>query len=269
MNQNSQFDNKWVSTLNKDKSEEFSVFIKPGHKAKTQRQLFLYQYYSFIKDRFGDSAVRNSLEVGCGRGTVSLYFNLYDGSAITLTDISESAIDLAKRNISHHQASGEAVVAGADKLPFKNDSFDLVFSIGLLEHLDNYQEVVNEKYRVLEPGGMVASLNIPKKTSVQILNSWYRRVLGLFGRKESLKADYYRNEDSPEQYRQAFLKAGFKEVEVYYMTPLPLFTPLWAPIEYLVTLLYRLILFVRAAFLIHPFVAGKRTSQSHMIIARK
>lgn len=266
---NSQFDEKWSQTLKRDVSEEFTVFVEKGAAPTTQRQLFLYQYYTYIRRMFGDKKILDTLEVGCGRGTVSLYFNVYEGSNITLTDVSEGAIDLAKKNIAYHHGRGTAFVASADSLPLGDDGFDLVFSIGLLEHMDEYDQVVREKYRVLRTGGMVASLNIPKKPSIQALNTAYRSIVRLLGGGAMLKKDYYRNNHTPEMFRKAFERAGFTDIVVVYMTPFPLFTPLPRSVEHVVTLLYRAMLYVRSFFMRHPFVTNRFVAQAHMITARK
>ena len=39
------------------------------------------------------------------------------------------------------------------KLPFENNSFDLIFCSEVLEHLDDYHLALNEIHRVLKPGG--------------------------------------------------------------------------------------------------------------------
>lgn len=268
-NRNEQFDSKWSQTLGGSTSEEFNVFIQKGNVPQTQRQLFLYQYYTYIKQKLGNVKLADVLEVGCGRGTVSQYFNVYDGARITLTDVSESAIDLAKHNLAENGATGTALVANADNLPLPSHSFDLVFSIGLLEHLDDYDAIVWEKFRVLRSGGMVASLNIPKKRSIQSMNTWYRAILKLLGSRVELKKDYYRNSHTPEQFVASFERAGFVDIKMVYMTPFPIFTPLprWA--ERAVTYVYRFTLALRRPFMEHPFSTNRYVGQAHMVIARK
>lgn len=47
----------------------------------------------------------------------------------------------------------EAKLATAERLPYENDTFDVVFSDNVLEHLDNPNSVFAEVSRVLKPGG--------------------------------------------------------------------------------------------------------------------
>lgn len=265
---NHQFDVKWASTLNSDSSEEFSIFVPVGKTARTQRQLFLQQYFYIIRKHLEQRPSAKILEMGCGRGTLSLYFALYHKAEVTLCDLSESAVALAKANFAFHNAQGIIEVAPAEKTPFAANYFDLVFSIGLLEHLDNYQLIVDEKFRLLKSGAVVASLNIPKKKSIQVLNTMYRRFLKIFGFNR-LKSDYYRNAQTPEDYKKAFEKAGFVDCKVLHVAPFPIFTPLPKPLEYFLTLIYRCLILVRSSYKSEPFEASTCTAQAHFIFARK
>ena len=47
------------------------------------------------------------------------------------------------------------IVADAASLPFEDDSFDLIFSSNVLEHVENLDEAFAEMKRVLTPGGIM------------------------------------------------------------------------------------------------------------------
>ena len=273
MKHNDQFDHKWSQASKKDKTEESYVFVPTGSRPVTQRQLFLYQYYTLIKGKMmqGVGAVQSQkvLEMGCGRGTVSLYFALYDSCFVSLCDVSRPAVELAKENFIHFGAQGTIEESAAEHTPFATSEFDLVFSIGLLEHLEDYQAIVDEKFRVVRSGGMVASLNIPQKQSIQILNTWYRKILTFFGQQDTLKPDYYRNAQTPEMYRDAFVRAGFVDCTIVSVTPFPIFTPLPVLLEHGMTYFYRSLLVIRGFFLTHPFVTNRKVGQAHFIFAKK
>lgn len=49
------------------------------------------------------------------------------------------------------------VVSDISRLPFKDNSIDAILNIAVLEHVKNSEEVVDEIYRVLKPGGEVYS----------------------------------------------------------------------------------------------------------------
>jgi ubiquinone/menaquinone biosynthesis C-methylase UbiE len=89
----------------------------------------------------------NALEVGCGTGAItSKYRPLV--SKLLVTDISEK---LATKTASKNNCEGEG--ADATKLPYEDQSFDLVVSSECVEHSPNPALAVSEMCRVLAPGG--------------------------------------------------------------------------------------------------------------------
>jgi glycosyltransferase involved in cell wall biosynthesis/2-polyprenyl-3-methyl-5-hydroxy-6-metoxy-1,4-benzoquinol methylase len=96
----------------------------------------------------GDSV----LEVGCGTGYLALEL-ARRGRAVTGIDVSKVAVDLARRHAEGTQARFE--VASALDLPFPDGSFDLVFSVEVMEHLHaaDASAHLREAARVLRSGG--------------------------------------------------------------------------------------------------------------------
>jgi SAM-dependent methyltransferase len=95
---------------------------------------------------------RTVLEVGCGAG-VDLARFAKGGAIVTGVDLTASAIDLAKANFAQQNLSGEFFVADGEKLPFPDDSFDLVFAHGVVQYAADPAKLVSECRRVLKPGG--------------------------------------------------------------------------------------------------------------------
>lgn len=52
----------------------------------------------------------------------------------------------------------EVADIGKEPLPYKEGSFDVVFSKSLIEHLTNPENLINEAYRVLKPGGRLITM---------------------------------------------------------------------------------------------------------------
>ena len=95
---------------------------------------------------------RQVLEVGCGAG-VDLARFARGGANVTGVDLAASAIALARANFDQQQLRGRFEVADAERLPFPDTSFDLVYAHGVVQYTANPQAVVSECYRVLRPGG--------------------------------------------------------------------------------------------------------------------
>lgn len=97
---------------------------------------------------------QNFLEIGCGGGGHSSYFKKM-GANITSVDLTpERVISTAKKfSLIEPTDKGLVCVADAENLPFKNDSFDIVYSNGVLHHSENTGKCFEEVYRVLKPSG--------------------------------------------------------------------------------------------------------------------
>jgi len=95
------------------------------------------------------------LEVGCGNGEVARYIaRTYRGNVIGV-DVDPEQIRIARGNddgIPHL----EFFEADSTSLPFENDSFDVVLSLGVLHHISNWQDALEEIKRVLRGGGYFA-----------------------------------------------------------------------------------------------------------------
>ena len=265
-----EFNEKWGDIVKKEENgEEISIFVDLGKEPETFRQFHSLAYFDFIRETIKGRDYKKSLEVGCGRGTSSLYLNKYLGMDVSLVDISEDAIKLAKYNFDKFGVEGNIEVADSEKMSYEDASFDLTVSIGLAEHFKDYTQLFREQHRVLRPGGMMISLNIPKKTSVQnlnFINKFFRRI---FLNDKLVKKDYFRNEDSPEDYKKAAQDAGFSKVHTVYVNDFPLFTPFSKKIERRMVDSYNKIYRKRKKNKKYPLRASKIIAASHFLIAEK
>lgn len=92
------------------------------------------------------------LEIGCGLGTDGAQF-ARAGADYTGVDLTEASIELARTRFELLGLKGEFRVADAEKLDFADNTFDLVYSHGVLHHTPDTGMAVKEIHRVLKPGG--------------------------------------------------------------------------------------------------------------------
>lgn len=92
------------------------------------------------------------LEIGCGMGTDGAQF-AKAGANYTGIDLTDAAVELARKRFQVSGLKGEFRVADAERLDFAEASFDLVYSHGVLHHTPDIEAAVREIHRVLKPGG--------------------------------------------------------------------------------------------------------------------
>jgi len=103
------------------------------------------------------------LDNGCGPGKLSLV--IPEGNVIVGSDISFDMLREAKKKIKY------LVRAQAEKLPFKDKTFDVVYTDSVLHHLKNPEEGVKEIFRVLKDDGVA----VVSETHDALVNRKLRR----------------------------------------------------------------------------------------------
>ncbi len=95
-----------------------------------------------------------ALEVGAGTGFFLL--NLAQAGVLSegeVTDLSPGMVQVAVRNGRSLGLQVDGRVADAERLPYDDDSFDLVVGHAVLHHIPDVEQAVREVLRVLRPGG--------------------------------------------------------------------------------------------------------------------
>lgn len=120
------------------------------------------------------------LDWGCGNGWFSYYLLQRGFVNVTSYGYGWDSIDPARRLIpSLNYVNGESnPLSNPSELPFKNDSFDLIFSIGVLEHVhetggDQVMSMM-EINRILEDGGRFFCYHLPNRFT------WIEFLKGMF-----------------------------------------------------------------------------------------
>jgi ubiquinone/menaquinone biosynthesis C-methylase UbiE len=90
------------------------------------------------------------LELGCGTGHWTKFF-IENGFELTATDISDVMLKHARQK----KLQAQILKADSEKLPFTDESFDVVSTITMMEFVTDQDKVLSEIYRVLKPHGYV------------------------------------------------------------------------------------------------------------------
>ncbi len=113
----------------------------------------------------------NALEIGAGTGYLSL--NLMQAGVInklTATDISPGMLEALAANAKNLGLASRVKTkpVDAEKLPFKDNSFDLVFGHAILHHIPDLDQAFREFHRVLKPGGKIFFAGEPSRRGDQL-----------------------------------------------------------------------------------------------------
>lgn len=101
---------------------------------------------------FASASGLKVLEIGCGLGTDGAQF-AEAGADYTGVDLTEAAVELARKRFELFDLPGRFQTADAENLDFADESFDLVYSHGVLHHTPETEKAIKEIHRVLRPGG--------------------------------------------------------------------------------------------------------------------
>ncbi|MFC1710094.1 class I SAM-dependent methyltransferase [Patescibacteria group bacterium] len=120
------------------------------------------------------------LDIGCGEGT--RLSKVVGNSKAYGIDISRVAIKKAKDSY----PKINFIRGDVEKLPYKDEMFDLVYSAFVLEHLDDPEKVLNEAIRVTKNKGVIVlvapNYGAPSRISPPNNNSRLAKLIGGFAK---------------------------------------------------------------------------------------
>ncbi|MES2179191.1 MAG: class I SAM-dependent methyltransferase [Gemmatimonadota bacterium] len=155
-----------------------------------------YEIYApWMKTVMGYDGYRGKsvLEIGYGQGTDLMQF-AKGGAKVTGVDLSPTHQRLARKRFELAGIPADLRLADAETLPFPDATFDVVYSFGVIHHTPGTQDVINEIYRVLKPGGkaILAVYHRHSVFSAVFAARWLREKSW---RSDSLESAYWRIEE--------------------------------------------------------------------------
>jgi len=125
------------------------------------------------------------IDVACGTGDIAKLFleNVNKFSKITCIDPNKGMINKGKEKLSKYN-SLSWIIAPAEKLPIKDNSFDFyTISFGL-RNTKNLDKSLAEAYRVLKPGGRFLCLEFSKiqNSGLNLIYKNYSKIIPTIGK---------------------------------------------------------------------------------------
>jgi SAM-dependent methyltransferase len=105
------------------------------------------------------------LEIGCGVGAVlAVLGQEFPGVVLHGVDIEPKQLEFARGHLQRAGVDATLLEADARALPFEDESFDHVWMMWFLEHVDDPPEVLREAGRVLGLGGRITAIEVDYAT---------------------------------------------------------------------------------------------------------
>jgi ubiquinone/menaquinone biosynthesis C-methylase UbiE len=176
--------------------------------------------FSYYLD-FEKLAGRDVLEVGCGSGfAVQLFAEA--GAHVTAVDLTGWAVETTRRRLDAFDLEANVSQGDAEQLPFEDDSFDLVFSWGVIHHTSDMDQALSELVRVCRPGGQIVIMVYNRHSLFFVVYRAFARFLPLWrrlglhfegaraGEREGLIARHF----TPRELEEKLTAAGLTQVVV-------------------------------------------------------
>ena len=127
---------------------------------------------------------RRALDLACGTGYAAIGLAAaHLADEVHASDLSMKMLERCRDNARGARAAVRLALSDAERLPYADDSFDLVVARGALHHVPSPLDALKEIRRVLEPGGVAIVLAEPTApgerqvaavvgTAYRALNAW-------------------------------------------------------------------------------------------------
>lgn len=146
--------------------ESFLAWNKALHASRPFDRIYPYDRY----------VGRQVLEIGCGMGCMAMNW-AKAGAQITAVDLNAVAVEQTRRRFDLYGLQGRIQQADGNGLEFEDNTFDYVYSWGVLHHSPDLGRSLQEMMRVLKPGGEFALMlyyrpSIMYWVSIRLFEGW-------------------------------------------------------------------------------------------------
>ena len=172
-------------------------------KYKTKNPLKKYVIANFLNEiitKLRECAAKSVLDIGSGEGIASNIIGKNINANMDMLDVSIDSLKIAKKNVKSNKICGSIY-----NLPFRDNAYDTIMCLEVLEHLDEPARALKEIKRVSRS---YAIISVPNTLIFRIGNLLSLKNLSNFGEDRDHKISF--NKGTFER----MLQMEFRHVEV-------------------------------------------------------
>lgn len=157
------------------------VIYQQGKSFYEQYDAFRYRTEGHILGELDtlDLSGKKTLEIGLGQGADSMQL-IERGALYYGIDLTEESVRRVKERFElFKKPYVEVQVANAENIPYPDESFDIVYSHGVIHHSPRIELIVAEIHRVLKPGGQAVIMLYHKNSFNYYVSIGFLRRVGL------------------------------------------------------------------------------------------
>jgi len=182
--------------------EKTDVYLTYNYNLRIRAETLGY----FIRDLEFDQV----LDMPCGTGDISAPF-IHKFGHLTMMDFSENMIATAKKRVPDHQKSKVDFIHGDFYAhDFGGNQYDMVMNIGILAHIRDPHEFVEETMKLVKPGGYLIMQNTDS-------DHWFAKLIHLYlGMRRAIGKDKYKlNKVAQKDLLSQIAAGGFEFVDSF------------------------------------------------------
>lgn len=129
---------------------------------------YIGEFVKYLIERYSITKDQKILDLGCGRGDLLNMFSS-QGFDIYGADIAKSNIDVYSKDIQYFDFN-------TDTYKYQDNTFDVIYSKSVIEHISNIDHFIKEQIRILKPGGLLILLTPNWNSQMNIFYNDYTHI---------------------------------------------------------------------------------------------
>jgi 2-polyprenyl-3-methyl-5-hydroxy-6-metoxy-1,4-benzoquinol methylase len=180
--------------------------LEPGVGLEEEKEYIRKQMLSY----YGSFEGLKVLGAGCGTGRIEAWMASGGANVVCLDHLPE-AVQISRIHVERALCKGDFVVGDLERMPFRDGTFDLINSGGVLEHLHDLKIALSEYFRVTRPNGVIV-VSVPNLVGH---NAGYgMKPLAELVLRNRIKSSLIEQDFSARKLRKIIQESGFRCLDI-------------------------------------------------------